>query len=166
MESLLQVDIGELIARFGYLGLFTLIFFECAGIPLPGELALVSASIFAGTSSHLQIEFVIASAAAAAILGDNLRQIAVSQRKPVPFAVSFLLVRVQRNRGDRLGLKAEGAYLLLQVFGLHIIGATGFLGRVALAHVWHFHQRDFQRALCERHKRDEKQEDFHSPAAN
>jgi membrane protein DedA with SNARE-associated domain len=72
MESLLQLDIGELIARFGYLGLFTLIFFECSGVPLPGELALVSAAIFAGTSSHLQIEFVIGAAAIAAILGDNL----------------------------------------------------------------------------------------------
>jgi membrane protein DedA with SNARE-associated domain len=72
METFLHVDIGELITKFGYLGVFALIFFECAGVPLPGEMALVSASIFAGTSSHMHIELVILAAATAAILGDNM----------------------------------------------------------------------------------------------
>ena len=72
METLLHIDIGGLIARFGYLAVFALIFFECAGVPLPGEMALISAAIFAGTTSHLHIEYVILAAASAAILGDNL----------------------------------------------------------------------------------------------
>ena len=72
METLLQVDISELITRFGYLGVFSLIFFECAGVPLPGEMALISAAIFAGTTSRMQIDLVIVAAASAAILGDNL----------------------------------------------------------------------------------------------
>lgn len=72
MDTLFQIDIGELIAKFGYLGVFSLIFFECAGIPLPGEMALVSAAIFAGTTHQMQIEVVVAAAASAAILGDNL----------------------------------------------------------------------------------------------
>jgi membrane protein DedA with SNARE-associated domain len=72
METLLHIDMGGLIARFGYLAVFALIFFECAGVPLPGEMALISAAIFAGTTSHLHIEYVILAAASAAILGDNL----------------------------------------------------------------------------------------------
>ena len=72
METLLHIDLGGLIARFGYLAVFALIFFECAGVPLPGEMALISAAIFAGTTSHLHIEYVILAAASAAILGDNL----------------------------------------------------------------------------------------------
>jgi membrane protein DedA with SNARE-associated domain len=72
MDALLHIDIGELVARFGYLGVFALVFFECAGVPLPGEMALISAAIFAGTTSHMHIEFVILAAASAAILGDNL----------------------------------------------------------------------------------------------
>jgi membrane protein DedA with SNARE-associated domain len=72
MEALLHVDISELIARFGYLGVFALVFFECAGVPLPGEMALISAAVFAGTTSHMHIEFVILAAASAAILGDNM----------------------------------------------------------------------------------------------
>jgi membrane protein DedA with SNARE-associated domain len=72
METLLQIDIGGLIARFGYLAVFALIFFECAGVPLPGEMALISAAIFAGTTGQLHIEYVILAAASAAILGDNL----------------------------------------------------------------------------------------------
>lgn len=72
MEALLHVDISELIARFGYLGVFALVFFECAGVPLPGEITLISAAVFAGTTSHMHIEFVILAAASAAILGDNM----------------------------------------------------------------------------------------------
>ena len=72
MESFLQADVAELIVKFGYFGVFALIFFECAGIPLPGELALVSAAIFAGTTGQMKIEIVVAAAAGAAILGDNL----------------------------------------------------------------------------------------------
>jgi membrane protein DedA with SNARE-associated domain len=72
MDAFLQTDIADLIAKFGCMGVFALIFFECAGIPLPGEMALVSAAIFAGTTHQMQIETVIFAAAAAAILGDNL----------------------------------------------------------------------------------------------
>jgi membrane protein DedA with SNARE-associated domain len=72
MEFFSQIDVGDLISRFGYLGVFALIFFECAGVPLPGELALVSAAIIAGASDHLRIDYVVGAAAGAAILGDNL----------------------------------------------------------------------------------------------
>lgn len=72
MDTILQADVGALIVKFGYVGVFALIFFECAGIPLPGEMALVSAAIFAGTTSQMHIEFVILAAACAAVLGDNL----------------------------------------------------------------------------------------------
>ncbi|MEJ2431922.1 MAG: DedA family protein, partial [Pseudolabrys sp.] len=72
MDALFHINIGEMIARFGYLGIFALVFFECAGVPLPGEMALISASIFAGTTTHMHIEFVILAAASGAILGDNL----------------------------------------------------------------------------------------------
>ena len=54
----------------GYPALFVLVALESAGIPLPGETALVAASAFA-TSGRLSIYAVIATAAAAAILGDN-----------------------------------------------------------------------------------------------
>ena len=43
-----------------------------ARLPLPGETALVTAAIYAGTTQHLDIRLLIAAAAGGAILGDNL----------------------------------------------------------------------------------------------
>jgi membrane protein DedA with SNARE-associated domain len=57
--------------NIGYPVLFVLIAMETTGIPLPGETALFTAGILAGRG-HLSIELVIAVAAAAAIIGDNV----------------------------------------------------------------------------------------------
>src|SRR4051812_45697620 len=55
----------------GYPALFLLVMAESGGIPLPGETALITAAIVA-SQGKLQVEFVIAVAALAAIVGDNL----------------------------------------------------------------------------------------------
>jgi membrane protein DedA with SNARE-associated domain len=63
--------VTDLVSRFGYIAVFLLIFFECTGVPLPGEFTLVSAAIFAGTTHQLEIGYIIAAAAAGAVLGGN-----------------------------------------------------------------------------------------------
>jgi membrane-associated protein len=55
----------------GYPLVFALIAIETMGIPVPGETALITAGIVA-SRGRLEIEIVIALAAAAAILGDNV----------------------------------------------------------------------------------------------
>jgi membrane-associated protein len=55
----------------GYPVLFLLVMAESGGIPLPGETALITAAILA-SQGKLQIELVIALAALAAIVGDNM----------------------------------------------------------------------------------------------
>ncbi|HEU4979143.1 MAG TPA: DedA family protein [Solirubrobacteraceae bacterium] len=62
------IDVAQSI---GYPVLFLLIAVETAGIPLPGETALITASVVAA-KGDLSIELVIALAAAAAIVGDNV----------------------------------------------------------------------------------------------
>ncbi|PSH03373.1 MAG: hypothetical protein CXZ00_12485 [Acidobacteria bacterium] len=62
--------ITELIASYGYVILFLLVGLESLGIPLPGETALIIAAAYAA-AGHLSISTVIATAALAAILGDN-----------------------------------------------------------------------------------------------
>jgi membrane protein DedA with SNARE-associated domain len=62
------LDVAETI---GYPLVFLLIAVETIGIPVPGETALITASIVA-SRGHLDIEVVIALAAAAAIIGDNV----------------------------------------------------------------------------------------------
>ncbi len=57
--------------QLGYGALFGLVAGESAGVPLPGETALVAASLLAA-AGHLSFPVVVAVAATAAILGDNL----------------------------------------------------------------------------------------------
>jgi membrane protein DedA with SNARE-associated domain len=63
--------IEQLIAGYGYFAVFALIALESLGIPLPGETALIAASIYAGSTHHLDIFAIAAVASAAAIIGDN-----------------------------------------------------------------------------------------------
>lgn len=60
---------GQLLAH-GLILLFALVAVESAGVPLPGETALIAASILA-ERGHYTLVAVIAVAATAAIVGDN-----------------------------------------------------------------------------------------------
>jgi membrane protein DedA with SNARE-associated domain len=62
--------IDHLVSSYGLPLLFILIAVETAGIPLPGETALIFAGILA-SQGKLNIVWVIVVAAAAAIIGDN-----------------------------------------------------------------------------------------------
>ena len=62
------VDVAQ---NVGLPVVFLLIAIETMGIPVPGETALITAGILA-SRGHLSIEAVIAVAAVAAILGDNV----------------------------------------------------------------------------------------------
>jgi membrane protein DedA with SNARE-associated domain len=62
--------IENLVNSAGLYVLFLLVAAESAGLPLPGETALVAAGVLAARG-HLDIAAVIAVAAAAAIIGDN-----------------------------------------------------------------------------------------------
>jgi membrane protein DedA with SNARE-associated domain len=61
----------EISAGTVYVALFVLIAAESSGAPVPGETALIAAGVLA-SRGDARIEFVIALAALAAILGDNV----------------------------------------------------------------------------------------------
>jgi membrane protein DedA with SNARE-associated domain len=63
--------VNGLVHHYGLVALFLIVMLESGGLPLPGETALIAASIFA-SQGKLDIVEVIAVAAAAAIIGDNL----------------------------------------------------------------------------------------------
>src|SRR5271163_4911347 len=65
------LNVSELIQSAGYPLLFVLVMSESSGVPIPGEASLIAAAILA-SQGELQIEVVIAVAAAAAIIGDNI----------------------------------------------------------------------------------------------
>ena len=66
------MNIGHLITSYGYLAVFVLVTIESLGIPLPGETALITAGVYAGTTHRLSAWLIFAVAAAAAIIGDNI----------------------------------------------------------------------------------------------
>ncbi len=69
LASFLNVD--HLVEVAGYPLLFVLVMAESGGVPIPGETALITAAVLA-SRGKLQIEWVIALAAAGAIVGDNI----------------------------------------------------------------------------------------------
>jgi len=66
----MQGTVSGLVASYGYVVLFFLVGLESLGLPLPGETALVTAAALAA-GGHLSISAVVATAVAAAIIGDN-----------------------------------------------------------------------------------------------
>jgi membrane protein DedA with SNARE-associated domain len=62
--------VTDLLLDYGLILLFVLVGLESTGVPLPGETALITASVLA-SRGHYSIVAVIAVAAAGAIVGDN-----------------------------------------------------------------------------------------------
>ncbi len=62
----------QLIQVYGLWVLFVIVMLECVGIPMPGETALVTTALYAGSTHRFSVTFVVLVAAAAAILGDNI----------------------------------------------------------------------------------------------
>ncbi len=126
-------SIFNLAANVGYPSVFLLVMAESAGIPLPGETALVTGALLA--SQHkLQIPVVIALAASAAITGDNLGYL-IGRRggrwlleRPGPFAGSRRRVlNVGIPFFDRHGQRAVffGRWLIgLRTWASWLAGAT------------------------------------------
>jgi membrane protein DedA with SNARE-associated domain len=119
-------DFSQLIASYGYWAVFVIVALESMGVPIPGETALVSAAVYAGTTQDLGVLQVILAATAGAILGDNIG-FWVGRR----FGLRLLL-----RHGHRMGLDERrlklGQYLFRR-YGGKIV----FFGRfVALLRTW------------------------------
>jgi membrane protein DedA with SNARE-associated domain len=72
MHLLSSEFLHHLMHTYGLWVLFGIVLLECMGIPMPGETALVSSALYAGTTHLIGIHWVVLVAAAAAIIGDNL----------------------------------------------------------------------------------------------
>jgi membrane protein DedA with SNARE-associated domain len=63
--------INHLLQSYGYFAVFGFVALESAGVPLPGESALIAAALYAGATHRLDIGLIALVAAVAAIAGDN-----------------------------------------------------------------------------------------------
>jgi membrane protein DedA with SNARE-associated domain len=116
------IDIPE---NVGYAALAGFVAIEAAGVPVPGETALIASAVLA-SQGHLSIELVIAVAAVAAIVGDNFGYMLGARfgRR--------LLERPGRTQARRLVALKQGE----QLFERHGPKAV-FIGRwIALLRIW------------------------------
>jgi membrane protein DedA with SNARE-associated domain len=111
---------------YGYLVVFLLVMLESIGVPVPGETALVGAALYAGSTHKLEIWAIIAVAAAAAIIGDNIGY-AVGR-----YGGAKLLLRY----GDKIHLPEERLKIGIWLFRRHG-GKVVFWGRfVSILRTW------------------------------
>ena len=116
------IDIPD---NVGYAALAGFVAVEAAGVPVPGETALIASAVLA-SQGHLSIELVIAVAAVAAIVGDNFGYMLGARfgRR--------LLERPGRTQARRLVALKQGQ----QLFERHGPKAV-FIGRwIALLRIW------------------------------
>jgi membrane protein DedA with SNARE-associated domain len=72
MDVLSTMWMQDLIHTYGLWVLFAAVMLESMGIPMPGETAVVTAAIYAGSTHHVSVTSVVLVAATAAIIGDNI----------------------------------------------------------------------------------------------
>ncbi len=64
--------LDQLLSNYGYLAVGVFVMIESLGVPFPGETMIITAALYAGTTGHLSPWLIWASAAAGAIVGDNI----------------------------------------------------------------------------------------------
>jgi membrane protein DedA with SNARE-associated domain len=64
-------DVQPLLEHYGYLGVGGMLFLEDFGVPVPGEIMLIAAAVFAG-AGQMNIAVVFVVAVLAAVIGDNI----------------------------------------------------------------------------------------------
>lgn len=114
------------VTEYGYYGLALGVFLESAGVPVPGETALVAAAI-AAAHGWLSLPWVIGVAALAGMLGDNLGY-GLGRKLGRPFAERHLarvFTRSRLERVDRFFARYGPAAVALARFvtGLRVVAA-------------------------------------------
>ena len=118
-------DPAGLIHTYGLWVLFGFVFLESAGIPLPGETALIAAALYAGATHHVPLWAVIAVAFAAAVTGDTMGYV-IGRRYGY---------RLLKRHGRRIGINEKRLRIGEYLFHRHG-GKIVFTGRfVALLRV-------------------------------
>ena len=120
-----------LIGSYGYAVLFLLVGLESLGIPLPGETALVTAAAFAALG-HLSISAVIATAVAAAIIGDNAHAFFEQHGPKTVFIGRFIaLLRTWAAVLAGAARMSYGTFMLYNALGAVcwavVVGALGYV---------------------------------------
>jgi hypothetical protein len=101
-------DVQPLLEHYGYLGVGGMLFLEDFGVPVPGEITLIAAAVFAG-AGQMNIAVVFLVAVLAAVIGDNIVEIYDTFERYKWYVIGALAVvvaivitrRVRRGRAER-----------------------------------------------------------------
>ena len=107
------------IVHYGYWAVFLVVGLESAGLPLPGEITLISAALLAAATHQMDITLILAAASAGAVLGDNLGYWIGRE-----FGFSLLL-----RHGAKIGIRERQLKLGQYLFMRHG-GKVVFFGRM------------------------------------
>ena len=64
--------LDTLLSNYGYAAVFVFVMIESLGVPFPGETMVITAALYAGSTHRLSVWLIWLSAAAGAIVGDNI----------------------------------------------------------------------------------------------
>jgi len=108
ISVLSETTIQNLIQDYGLWIVFIVVMSESMGVPLPGETTLVAAGIYAGSTQGIDPFLLVAVAAAAAVLGDNIGYL-IGRKIGLP-----LLLRYGHYAGLTEARLKLGRYLFLR----------------------------------------------------
>jgi membrane protein DedA with SNARE-associated domain len=116
----------HLLADWGYGAIAAAVIADSFGVPVPGEVMVLLAAVYAGATHHLSLPGVIAAAGAGAILGDNITY-ALGRHGGYPLVKRY---------GWIIHLDARRLTIGRYLFRCHG-GSVVWLGRlVPVAHIW------------------------------
>lgn len=140
-----------LIASYGLIALFLILMFEAIGVPVPGESALIAVSLYAGSTHEFSIVSVVAVAAVAAIIGDNIGYV-IGRAIGFPLLHRYgYLVKLTEPRlkiGKYLFLKHGGKIVFFGRFVAFLRTFTALLAGANKMHWSHFLLMNMLGGIC------------------
>jgi membrane protein DedA with SNARE-associated domain len=141
MSFLSSEHLTKLISTQGYWVVGVVIGLESIGVPLPGEIVLVLAAIYAGTTHALDISLVIVAASAGAFFGNNLGfwiGQEVGYRLLLRFGRSLHLTEQRIKLGQYLFLRHGGKVVFFGRFFVLLRTLSALLAGINRMEWWRF----------------------------
>ncbi|WP_261390202.1 DedA family protein [Asaia lannensis] len=117
MRALLHL-LEHLLKEYGYGIIGVVVMLESMGLPLPAESLIIGASLYAATTHHLEIRWIVVAAVTGAIMGDNFGYL-------IGRSIGYKLLQ---KHGAKVGLTKERLLLGRFLFKRHG-GLVVFVGR-------------------------------------
>jgi membrane protein DedA with SNARE-associated domain len=129
-------DVQPLLEHWGYLGVGGMLFLEDFGVPVPGEIMLIAAAVFAG-AGQMNVVVVFTVAVIAAVIGDNIGFV-VGHFGGRPLAERFgryvFLTPQRLNRAEQFFNTHGGKVVTIARFIDGLRQANGLLAGIAGMH--------------------------------